>query len=103
MVRNDLGTKRLETPKPATYILLIYFNYQILTNLILGTMGTAIFDCVIRSCDLFDWFIQTYVGPNVIPAVITSLELFNVMTTCFFNNVYSVGNIIILLVRSPTR
>ena len=76
MVRNDLGTKRLETHKPATYILLIYFNYQILTNLIWGTMGTAIFDCVIRSCDLFNWFIQTYFGPNVIPAFIT----YDVMT-----------------------
>ena len=42
-------------------------------------MGTAIFDCFIRSCDFFDSFIRTYCGPNVIPAIITSLKLFNIM------------------------
>ena len=45
-------------------------SIQILT----GILGSAIFDCVIRSCNLFDWHIQT-----VIPIVITPLELLNVL------------------------
>ena len=40
-----------------------------------GFLGAAIFDCIIRSCDLSDWFIQTCFGPTVIPAIIMSLEL----------------------------
>ena len=59
---------------------------QILTYLIWGILGAAIFDCVIRSCDLFDWFIRTCFGPTVIPAVITSLELFCVLTMCYFSD-----------------
>ena len=30
-------------------------------------------DCIIRSCDLFDWLIQICFGPSVIPAAITRL------------------------------
>ena len=70
---------------------------QILTYLIWGILGAAIFDCVIRSCDLFDWFIQTCFGPTFIPAVITSLELFCVLTMSYFpDNVSSKENIKIL-------
>ena len=57
---------------------------EILTYLIWGTLGAAIFVCVIRSCDLFDRFIRTCYGPTVIPAVSTSLELFCVSTTEVF-------------------
>ena len=35
---------------------------QILTYIIWGILGAAIFDCVIRSCDLFDWFIDEQAG-----------------------------------------
>ena len=35
---------------------------QILTYLIWGILSAAIFDCVIRSCDLFDWFIDEQAG-----------------------------------------
>ena len=35
---------------------------QILIYLIWGILGAAIFDCVIRSCDLFDWFIDEQAG-----------------------------------------
>ena len=66
----------------------------ILTYLILGFLGAAIFDCIIRSCDLFYWFIRTCLGPTVVPAAITSLELFCVLTMCYFsNNVSSKENI----------
>ena len=57
---------------------------QILTYLIWGFLGAAIFDCIIRSCDLFYWFIRTCLGPTVVPATITSLELFCVLTMCYF-------------------
>ena len=30
---------------------------KILTYLIWGFLGATIFDCIIRSCDLFYWFI----------------------------------------------
>ena len=70
---------------------------QILTYLIWGILGAAIFDCVIRSCDVFDWFIRTCLGPTVFPAVITSLELFCVLTMCYFSdNVSNKENIEIL-------
>ena len=70
---------------------------QILTYLIWGILDAAIFDCLIRSCDLFDWFIRTCFGSTVIPAIITSLELFWVLTLCYFSdNVSSKENIIIL-------
>ena len=62
---------------------------QILTYLIWGILGAAIFDCIIRSCDLFDWFIRTCFVPTVIPAVITSLELFFVLTMCYFSDTVS--------------
>ena len=42
-------------------------SIQILTYLNWGMLGAAIFDCVIRSCDLFDWFIRRWFGPTVIP------------------------------------
>ena len=68
-----------------------------LTYLIWGFLGAAIFDCIIRSCDLFYWFIRTCLGPTVVPAAITSLELFCVLTMCYFSdNVSSKGNIKIL-------
>ena len=70
---------------------------KILTYLIWGFLGAAIFDCIIRSCDLFYWFIQTCLGPTVVPATISSLELFCVLTMCYFSdNVSSKGNIKIL-------
>ena len=70
---------------------------QILTYLIWGFLGAAIFDCIIRSCDLFYWFIRTCLGPTVVPATITSLELVCVLTMCFFSdNVSSKENIKIL-------
>ena len=70
---------------------------KILTYLIWGFLGAAIFDCIIRSCDLFYWFIRTCLGPTVVPAAITSLELFCVLTMCyFFDNVSSKENIKIL-------
>ena len=70
---------------------------QILTYLIWGFLGAAIFDCIIRSCDLFYWFIRTCLGPTVVPAAITSLELFCVLTMCYFSdNVSSKENIKIL-------
>ena len=70
---------------------------KILTYLIWGFLGAAIFDCIIRSCDLFYWFIRTCLGPTVGPAAITSLELFCVLTMCYFSdNVSSKENIKIL-------
>ena len=70
---------------------------KILTYLILGFLGATIFDCIIRSCDLFYWFIRTCLGPTVVPAAITSLELFCVLTMCYFcDNVSSKENIKIL-------
>ena len=70
---------------------------QILTYLIWGFLGAAIFDCIIRSCDLFYWFIRTCLGPTVVPATITSLELVCVLTMCYFSdNVSSKENIKIL-------
>ena len=70
---------------------------QILTYLIWGFLGAAIFDCIIRSCDLFYWFIRTCLDPTVIPATITSLELVCVLTMCYFSdNVSSKENIKIL-------
>ena len=33
-------------------------------------LGAAIFDCVIGTCDLHDWFMRTCFGPTVIPAVV---------------------------------
>ena len=75
-------------------------HIQILTYLIWGILGATIFDCVIRSCDLFDWFIRTCFGPTVIPSVITSLELFCVLTMCYFSDSVSskenIKNLIIL-------
>ena len=38
---------------------------QILTYLIWGILGAAIFVCVIRSCDLFDWFIDEQAGLQI--------------------------------------
>ena len=71
---------------------------QILTYLIWGILGAPIFDCVIRSCDLFDLFIRNCFGPTIIPAVITSLELFCVLTMCYFSdNVPSKENIKIFM------
>ena len=70
---------------------------KILTYLIWGRLGAAIFDCIIRSCDLFYWFIRTCLGPTIFPAAITSLELFCVLTMCYFSdNVSSKENIKIL-------
>ena len=70
---------------------------QILTYLIWGFLGAAIFDCINRSFDLFYWFIRTCLGPTVVPAAITSLELFCVLTMCYFSdNVSSKENIKIL-------
>ena len=70
---------------------------QILTYLIWGFLGAAIFDCIIRSCDLFYWFVRTCLGPTVVPATITSLELVCVLTMCYFSyNVSSKENIKIL-------
>ena len=70
---------------------------KILTYLIWERLGAAIFDCIIRSCDLFYWFIRTCLGPTVVPAAITSLELFCVLTMCYFSdNVSSKENIKIL-------
>ena len=70
---------------------------QILTYLIWGFLGAAIFDCIIRSCDLFYWFIRTCLGPTAVPATITSLELVCVLTMCYFSdNVSSQENIKIL-------
>ena len=70
---------------------------KILTYLIWGFLGAAIFDCIIGSCDLFYWFIRTCLGTTVVPAAITSLELFCVLTLCYFSdNVSSKTNIIIL-------
>ena len=59
---------------------------KILTYLIWRFLGEAIFDCIIRSCDLFYWFIQTCLGPTVVPTAITSLELFCVLTMCYFSD-----------------
>ena len=59
---------------------------KILTYLIWGFLGAAIFDCIIRSCDLFYWFIRTGLGPTVVPTAITSLELFCVLTMCYFSD-----------------
>ena len=59
---------------------------KILTYLIWGFLGAAIFDCIIRSCDLFYWFIRTCLGPTVVPAAITSLELFCILTMCYFSD-----------------
>ena len=71
---------------------------KILTYPIWGFLGAAILDCIIRSCDLFYWFIRTCLGPTVVPAVITSLELFCVLTMCYFSdNVSCKENIKILL------
>ena len=62
---------------------------EILTYLIWGFLGAAIFDCIIRSCDLFYWFIRTCLGPTAVPAAITSLELFCVLTMCYFSDYVS--------------
>ena len=71
---------------------------KILIYLILGFLGAAIFDCIIRSCDLFYWFIRTCLCPTFVPAAITSLEFFCVLTMCYFSdNVSSKENIKILL------
>ena len=52
---------------------------------------------LVRSCDLFYLFIRTCLGLTVIPVTITSLELFCVLTMCYFtNNVSSKENIKIL-------
>ena len=59
---------------------------RIQIRLIWGILGASIFDCVIRPCGLFDWLIRTCFGPTVIPAVITSLELFCVLTMCYFSD-----------------
>ena len=59
---------------------------KILTYLIWGFLGAAILDCHIGSCDLFYWFIRTCLGPTVVPAAITSLELFCVLTMCYFSD-----------------
>ena len=73
---------------------------KILTYLIWGFLGAAIFDCIIRSCDLCYWFIRTCLGPTVVPATITSLELFCVLTMCYFSdNVSSKENIKILWLK----
>ena len=41
----------------------------------------------------FDWLIRTYFGPPVIPAVITPVELFNVLNKCYLiDYVYSAIN-----------
>ena len=70
---------------------------KILTYLIWGFLGAAILDCIIRSCDLFYWFIRTCLGPTVVPAAFTSLELFCVLTMCYFSdNVSSKENIKLL-------
>ena len=70
---------------------------KILTYLIWGSVGAAMFDCIIGSCDLFYWFIPTCLGPTVVPAAITSLELFCDLTMCYFSdNVSSKENIKIL-------
>ena len=70
---------------------------KILTYLIWGFLGAAILDCIIRSCDLFYWFIRTCLGQTVVPAAITSLELFCILTMCYFSdNVSSEENIKIL-------
>ena len=70
---------------------------KILTYLIWGFLGAAIFDCIIRSCDLFYWFIRTCLGPTDVPTAITSLEIFCVLTMCYFSdNVSSKENIKIL-------
>ena len=67
---------------------------KILTYLIWGFLGAAILDCIIRSCDLFYWFIRTCLGPTVVLAAITSLEVFCVLTMCYFSdNVSSKKNI----------
>ena len=54
--------------------------------MIWGFLSAAIFDCIIRSCDLLYWFIRTYLGPTVVPAAITSLELFCDLTMCYFSD-----------------
>ena len=70
---------------------------KILIYLIWVFLGAAILDCIIRLCDLFYWFIRTCLGPTVVPAAITSLELFCVLTMCYFSdNVSSEENIKIL-------
>ena len=67
---------------------------KILTYLIWGFLGATIFACIIRSCDLFYWFIRTCLGLTVVPAAITSLELFCFLTKCYFSdNVSSKENI----------
>ena len=72
-------------------------HIKILTYLIWEFLGAAILDCIIRSCDLFYWFVRTCLGPTVVPAAITSLELFCVLTMCYFSdNVSSKENIKIL-------
>ena len=71
---------------------------KILTYLIWGFLGAAIFDCIIRSCDIFYWFNRTSLGPTVVPAAITSLKLVCVLTMCYFSdNVSSKENVKILL------
>ena len=67
---------------------------KILTYLIWGILGAAILDCHIGSCDLFYWFIRTCLGPTVIPAAITSLELSCVLTMCYFSDNVSSKEII---------
>ena len=70
---------------------------QILTYLIWGFLGAAIFDYIIRSCDLFYWFIRTCLGPTVVPATITSLELVCVLTMCYFSDNVSSKDINLIL------
>ena len=70
---------------------------KILTYLIWVFLGAAILDCIIRSRDLFYWFIRTCLGPTVVPAAITSLKIFCVLTMCYFSdNMSSKENIKIL-------
>ena len=89
-------THNLDT-RPVSDALSPIGRIQILTYLIWRFLGAAIFDCIIRSCDLFYWFIRTCLGPTVVPATITSLELVCVLTMCYFSdNVSSKENIKIL-------
>ena len=87
------GCCHVTTPCSVVWALSPIGRIQILTYLIWRILGAAIFDCVIRSCDLFNWFIRTC----FVPIVSTSLELFFVLTMCYFSdNVSSKENIKIL-------
>ena len=97
IVRLSLLRKRGPNKGLSNHTLSPIGRIKILTYLIWGFLGAAIFDCIIRSCDLFYWFIRTCLGPTVVPAAITSLELFCVLTMCYFSdNVSSKENIKIL-------